>query len=57
MNEPISRSLVVLGASILLGFIALGWLLGNAAVRVKKFGPPTAVSVDSASIELRGRRA
>ena len=37
MNEPISRSLVVLSASILLGFIALGWLLGNAAVRVKKF--------------------
>ncbi len=37
MNEPISRSLVVLGASILLGFIALGWLLGNAAVDVKKF--------------------
>ena len=37
MNEPISRSLVVLSASILLGFIALGWLLGNYAVRVKKF--------------------
>ena len=37
MNEPISRSLVVHGASILLGFIALGWLLGNYAVRVKKF--------------------
>jgi dihydroneopterin aldolase len=25
-------------------------------VRVKKFGPPTPVSVDAASIELRGRR-
>ena len=37
MNEPISRSLVVLGASLLLGLIALGWLLGNYAVRVKKF--------------------
>ena len=37
MQEPLSRSLVVLSASILLGFIALGWLLGNAAVRVKKF--------------------
>ncbi|HEU5468378.1 MAG TPA: SIMPL domain-containing protein [Steroidobacteraceae bacterium] len=37
MNEPISRSLVVHGASILLGFIALGWLLGHAAVRVKRF--------------------
>lgn len=37
MNETISRSLVVLAASLLLGFIALGWLVGNAAVRVKKF--------------------
>ena len=37
MNEPISRSLIVVGASLLLGFIALGWLLGNYAVRVKKF--------------------
>jgi hypothetical protein len=37
MNEPISRSLVVMAASLLLGFIALGWLVGNAAVRVKKF--------------------
>ena len=37
MNEPISRSLVVLGASLLLGFIALGWLLGHAAIRVKRF--------------------
>jgi hypothetical protein len=37
MIEPISRSLVVLGASFLLGFIALGVLLGEAAVRVKKF--------------------
>ena len=36
MTEPISRSLVVLGASLLLGFIALGWLLGHAAVKVKR---------------------
>jgi hypothetical protein len=36
MNEPISRSLVVLAASLLLGFIALGWLVGHAAVKVKK---------------------
>jgi len=36
MNEPISRSLVVVGASLLLGFIALGWLLGHAAVKVKR---------------------
>jgi hypothetical protein len=36
MNEPISRSLVVLGASLLLGMIALGWLLGHAAVKIKK---------------------
>ena len=28
---------MVHGASILLGFIAMGWLLGNYAVRVKKF--------------------
>jgi hypothetical protein len=37
MNENISRSLVVVGASLLLGFIALGWLVGNYALRVKKF--------------------
>jgi hypothetical protein len=36
MSEPISRGLVVVGASLLLGFIALGWLLGNYAMRVKK---------------------
>src|SRR5262245_61247161 len=36
MSEPISRSLVVLGASVTLGFIALGWLLGHAIVKVKK---------------------
>jgi len=35
MSEPISRSLVVLGASLLLGLIALGWLIGHAAVKVK----------------------
>jgi hypothetical protein len=37
MSEQISRSLVVVGASLLLGFIALGWLVGNYAMRVKKF--------------------
>jgi hypothetical protein len=37
MNEQISRSLVVVGASLLLGLIALGWLIGNYAMRVKKF--------------------
>ena len=37
MNEPISRSLVVLGASILLAFNALGYLIGNAAIDVKRF--------------------
>jgi hypothetical protein len=37
MTEPISRSLVVVGASLLLGCIALGWLLGHAAIRVKRF--------------------
>ena len=34
MSEPISRSLVVVGASLLLGFIALGWLLGLIVVAV-----------------------
>ena len=29
----------------------------SVVVRVKKFGPPTSVSVDAASIELRGHRA
>ena len=36
MSEPISRSLVVVGASLTLGFIALGWLLGHAIIKVKK---------------------
>jgi uncharacterized protein len=36
MSEPVSRSLVVLGASVTLGLIALGWLLGHAIVKVKK---------------------
>jgi len=36
MNEQISRSLVVVGASLLLGCIALGWLVGNYALRIKK---------------------
>ena len=43
MNEPISRSLVVLSASILLAFIALGWLVGNAAIDVKRFDRTVAV--------------
>jgi hypothetical protein len=36
MSEPISRSLVVLGASVTLGCIALGWLLGHAVIKVKR---------------------
>ncbi|HEX9707828.1 MAG TPA: SIMPL domain-containing protein [Steroidobacteraceae bacterium] len=43
MNEPISRSLVVLAASLLLGFIALGWLVGHAAVKVKRLERTVAV--------------
>ncbi|MGH8129347.1 MAG: SIMPL domain-containing protein [Steroidobacteraceae bacterium] len=35
MNEPISKSLMVLGASLLLGLVALGWLIGHAAIEVK----------------------
>jgi uncharacterized protein len=36
MSEPISRGLVVVGASITLGLIALGWLLGHAVIKVKR---------------------
>ncbi len=36
MQEHLSRAPVVVGASLLLGFIALGWLLGNYALRIKK---------------------
>ncbi len=43
MSEPISRSLVVLGASLLLGMIALGWLLGHAAIKVKRLERTVAV--------------
>ncbi len=43
MSEPISRSLVVLAASLLLGFIALGWLVGHAAVKVKRLERSVAV--------------
>jgi hypothetical protein len=35
MNEPVSRSIIVLGACLLAGLVALGLLLGNAAMRVK----------------------
>jgi hypothetical protein len=36
MSEPISRSLVVVGASLTFGFIALGWLLGHAVIKFKR---------------------
>lgn len=34
MNDAIARGLVALGAFLLAGLLALGWLLGNAAMRV-----------------------
>jgi hypothetical protein len=37
LSEPVSRSLVVVAASFLLGCIALGSLLGHAAIRVKRY--------------------
>lgn len=35
MNEPLPKSIVVLGGCLLAGLVALGLLLGNAAMRVK----------------------
>ena len=35
MNEPLSRSVIVLGGCLLAGLLGLGWLVGHAALRVK----------------------
>jgi hypothetical protein len=35
MNDPISRSVMVAGGCLLVGLVALGWLAGNAALKVK----------------------
>jgi hypothetical protein len=43
MSEPISRSLVVVGASVTLGCIALGWLLGHAVIKFKRLDQTVAV--------------
>ncbi|MGH8251532.1 MAG: SIMPL domain-containing protein [Steroidobacteraceae bacterium] len=35
MNDPVARSIMVLGAFLLAGLAALGWLAGRAALEVK----------------------
>jgi uncharacterized protein len=35
MNESVSKSITILGGCVLLGLVALGWLLGHAALEVK----------------------
>ena len=35
MNEPVSKSIAILGGCLLIGLVALGWLLGHAALEVK----------------------
>ena len=35
MNDPVSKSITILGGCVLVGLIALGWLLGHAALEVK----------------------
>ena len=36
MNDSISKSITILGGCLLVGLIALGWLLGHAALQVKE---------------------
>ncbi len=35
MNDSVSKSVTILGGCVLVGLIALGWLLGHAALEVK----------------------
>ena len=35
MNDSISKSIAILGGCVLIGLVALGWLLGHAALEVK----------------------
>lgn len=35
MNDPLSRSIAILGGCLLVGLVALGWQLGHAALAVK----------------------
>jgi hypothetical protein len=43
MNDSISKSVMVLGGCLLAGFVALGLILGNAAMRVKSLERTVAV--------------
>ena len=43
MNDPVAKSIVVLGGCLLAGLIALGWQVGNAALRVKSLERTVAV--------------
>jgi hypothetical protein len=36
MNDSVSKSITILGGCLLVGLIALGWLLGHAAMQVKE---------------------
>lgn len=36
MNDSVSKSITILGGCLLAGLIALGWLLGHAALQVKE---------------------
>ncbi|MBF8291286.1 MAG: hypothetical protein HW392_113, partial [Steroidobacteraceae bacterium] len=35
MNDSMSKSITILGGCLLVGLVALGWLLGHAALEVK----------------------
>ncbi len=35
MNDSVSKSVTILGGCVLVGLVALGWLLGHAALEVK----------------------
>jgi hypothetical protein len=35
MNDSVSKSITILGGCVLVGLVALGWLLGHAALEVK----------------------
>jgi len=36
MNDSVSKSITILGGCLLVGLIALGWLIGHAALQVKE---------------------
>ena len=43
MNDPVAKSIVVLGGCLLAGLIALGWQVGHATLRVKSLERTVAV--------------